>query len=192
LENSLRSGIVPEVTSSTSWPVQTPLNEAEQTNPPGITSTSTLKAAERRSSGSMVDGSTGRSLMTVSAIPALDTPGPDDHAGLVQGQVGRIEEECLPRLRLDRVESDALDRRAVAVRGHRQLQLDAVRPLMSLNTAIQLIARRGVSPCAGCLAFATRLRARGRRGLRWRHAWRLVWVSRFGVAASGDHGFLLS
>ena len=63
------SGIAPEVASSTSWPLQAPLNEAEQTNPPGITSTSTLNAAERRSSGSRVDGSTGRSLITVSASP---------------------------------------------------------------------------------------------------------------------------
>ncbi|MCU0971044.1 MAG: hypothetical protein MUF57_04420 [Gammaproteobacteria bacterium] len=45
------------------------MKDAEHTNPPGIASTSILKAAERRSSRSMVEGSTGRSLMTVSAPP---------------------------------------------------------------------------------------------------------------------------
>ena len=81
----------------------------------------------------MVDGSTGRSLMTVSPPPALDTPGPDHHAGAVQGEVGRIEEECLPRLRLDRVEPDTIDRRAMAGEGNRQFQFDAARPFDELE-----------------------------------------------------------
>ena len=81
------------------------------------------------------------------AVPALDTPRPDDHAGPVQGQIGRIEEECLPRLRLDRVESDALDRRALALQGDRQLQFDAGRPLHELEHFDHLLARKRFRQC---------------------------------------------
>ena len=48
------------------------------------------------------------------AAAALDPAGPHDDAGLVEGEVRRVEEEHLARLRLDRVERQARDRRPVA------------------------------------------------------------------------------
>ncbi len=68
-ENSRLSGVDPLAASSTSSLLQLPLKDAEHTNPPGAASSSTLKLSERSSFGSMVAGSTGLSLTTVSARP---------------------------------------------------------------------------------------------------------------------------
>ena len=103
-----------------------PWNEAEQTNPPGIASTSILNAATRRSSASMVGGITGRSLMTVSPSPGCAAP--DDDAGLIQARSGCIEEESLSRLGLDRIEPYALDRRTGAGEGTDNLSSTLVDP----------------------------------------------------------------
>ena len=65
-ENSLRSGAVPAATSCTGV-FGTPLNDAEQTKPPGIASTSTMQNRESRTSSGNSDGTTGRSLTTESS-----------------------------------------------------------------------------------------------------------------------------
>jgi hypothetical protein len=46
---------------------------------------------------------------------------------LVQRQIGCVEEEHLPDLGFERVESERFDRGALRVRRQRQLQFDAVR-----------------------------------------------------------------
>ncbi len=89
---------------------------------------------------------------------ALEAPRPDDQAGAVQGQVGRVEEVDLPRLRFDRVEPEARDRGAVTRERHRQLQFDAVQRLGEVEDLLHVLCRedRGGSfgrqssrPCGG-------------------------------------------
>ena len=57
---------------------------------------------------------------------ALTAPCADDEPGLVENQVGRVEEEDLADLALQRVEVERRDRRALVALGDRQLELDAV------------------------------------------------------------------
>ena len=59
---------------------------------------------------------------------ALDTSSAYNNAGTIQGQVGRIEEKRLARLRLDRVDSYFLIGRALTCERNRYLQLNAGRP----------------------------------------------------------------
>jgi hypothetical protein len=58
---------------------------------------------------------------------ALEPPGPDDQARAVQGEVRGVEEIRLARLRLDRVEAEAADGCAMALRRHAELQFHAAR-----------------------------------------------------------------
>jgi hypothetical protein len=56
----------------------------------------------------------------------LDPPGPHDHPGGVERQVGRVEEEDLSEMRVERVDPERSRRRPAVALGHGQLQLDAV------------------------------------------------------------------
>ena len=97
-------------------------------------------------------GSTGRSLMTVSASPPWIRRARTTTPARFKARSGVSKKIRLPRLRLDRVESDALDRRALALSGHRQLQFDAGRPFDELEDFDHFLRRRGAGGGAWSLA----------------------------------------
>ena len=66
-ENSLRRRVFPAIASRTAVGCSFPLNEPEQTKPPGIASTSTPKLGDFRSSAGSSSGTTGRSFTTESS-----------------------------------------------------------------------------------------------------------------------------
>ena len=65
----------------------------------------------------------------------LHPPGPGDHAGLVEIEVGGVEEEHLTDLGVERVDTEGGRRRPVRVLRQRQLELDAVRALHQVGAA---------------------------------------------------------
>ena len=112
--------------------------------PPGIASTSTLKLFEARNSASSL-GTTGRSFTTVSPF-VLPASGPDDHACGVQRQLGRIEEEHLADLRVERV--DAQRPRGVGSRAlvDGELELDAVGVFDQAQDRLEVFVREFGGP----------------------------------------------
>jgi hypothetical protein len=61
----------------------------------------------------------------------------------VEVELGRVEEEDLADLRLERIELERRDSRALVRLRHRQLQLDAVRSLEQLEQPHGLLVREG-------------------------------------------------
>ena len=57
---------------------------------------------------------------------ALHTTGSGHETGLVEREVGRVEEEHLADLRVERIEVERDDRGALDLAGHGELELDAV------------------------------------------------------------------
>ena len=123
----MRSGRSPAIVGLTSPSAPSArFIEPEQTKPPGIASTSTPNDGDRRSSAGSAAGSTGRSLTTDVVALVLHAAGAHDDARLVERQVGRVEEEDLPDLGVERIDAEPLQRGALLVLGDRQLELDAV------------------------------------------------------------------
>ena len=60
------------------------------------------------------------------AVLTLTPPGPDHDAGVVQRQLGRVEEEDLPHLRVERIDAQRRAGAGPGGLGQRELQLDAV------------------------------------------------------------------
>ena len=134
LENSLRIGrSAGDARSHVAPAPSAPFSVPEQTNPPGSASTSTRKPPDRRRLVGQLGGDDRPQLHDRVVALALDAAGADDDAVLVEREVGRVEEEDLADLRLERVEPERDDRRAVVRLGHGQLQLDAVRVLDQLE-----------------------------------------------------------
>jgi hypothetical protein len=71
----------------------------------------------------------------------LDSPGPNDHAGLVELEVRRVEEEHLADLRVHGIHAKRMHRGAMTGRRHGDLQLDAVRSLQEIEQGDQLLVR---------------------------------------------------
>ena len=150
-ENSLRSARFP-LTARWTWPVEgVPFIEPEQTNPPGDASTS---IAERRRSPDRL-GQLRRDHRTQlhdRVVPLLlRSPRTHDEAALVEGELRRIEEEHLADLRLQWVEAERLNGRALVLLGNGQLQLDAVGALDQLVELLRLFgAQYGAWRRSGC------------------------------------------
>ena len=119
-------GWSPCTTSQTGEGVSLDFRVPEHTKPPGMASTSTTKLGETRKCSGISLGTTGRSLTTESSPLRLHAPRPGHHTGLVQLEVGRVEEEHLPDLRVERIHLEGRGRRPVGPFRNGQLQLDAV------------------------------------------------------------------
>ena len=119
-----------------------PLSEAEHTKPPGIASTSTPRLGDCRRCDGKVVGNHRAELHDRVAALALDPAGPRDDTDLVERQIGRVEEEHLADLRVERVQLQVVDRSPVLRHRHRQLQLDAVRALHQLQDLLEILARQ--------------------------------------------------
>ena len=104
-----------------------------------MVSTSTPMLPEwRRSSGSS-SGTTGRSFTTVSPPRPATRRARTTTPAWLSCEVGRVEEEDLPDLRLERIEPERGDRGAVRVLGQRHLQLDGVGALEECEEVCELV-----------------------------------------------------
>ena len=96
-------------------------------------------------------GDDGTELDDGVAAAPLNPASANGETGLVQHQVGRVEEEDLPDLRLERVEPEGGDRPLVRARRERDLQLDAVGPADQAEELSELLARELDEPLlSGC------------------------------------------
>ena len=127
LREQLLERAPPRIASRTSAFDAFPFIDAEHTYPPGIASTSTPTA--RRATnvlGKLVRNDRSQ-LHDGVTRPALDPARADRDAALVERELGSVEEEHLPDLRLERIELEGGDRRSLLALRDGQLQLDAVR-----------------------------------------------------------------
>jgi hypothetical protein len=79
-------------------------------------------------------------------LPALDAPGAHDHPGGVERELRRVEEEDLPEVRVERVDTERACGRTPVLLGDCELQLDAVGATDQLHNARELLIgepRRG-------------------------------------------------
>ena len=75
------------------------------------------------------------------AAPALDASRADDDAVGVEIELGRVEEEDLADLRLERIELERRYGRPLVRLRHRQLQLDAVGSLEQVEQLHEVVVR---------------------------------------------------
>jgi len=125
-----------------------PFIEPEQTNPPGITSTSTPNSRDRRTRPGSSDGTTGRSFTTESSPFLCTRRARATTPPLVERQVRRVEEEHLADLGLQGIHIQGRYGRAVLGLRPREFQLDAVGALDQVDHAGEIVVR-DVYPACG-------------------------------------------
>ena len=129
--NALRTGACPKLTSFVLSGSATPLKDAEQTKPPGMASTSMPKVSRRAQLVGKVGGHDRAQLHHRVGALALDAAGAHHDAGLVEGEVRRVEEGDQPDLPVERIDAERLDRRAVLSAGIVSFSSTLFEPLTS-------------------------------------------------------------